>query len=74
MKSVTPQKIVIEETFENFEPRHYLKAYYSKIGSENLSLLDFFSKAYQGVKNESIMLEFGGGPTVYPLITALLIT
>lgn len=71
MKNTRPRQVIIEETFEKFNPRHYLKTYYSKIGSENLSLLDFFSKAYQGVKKGSIMLEFGGGPTVYPLITAV---
>lgn len=70
MKTIRPRQVVVEETFETFEPRHYLKTYYSKIGSENLSLLEFFSKAYQGVKKGSMMLEFGGGPTVYPLITA----
>lgn len=70
MKITRPRQVVIEETFEKFEPRHYLKTYYSKIGSENLSLLEFFSKAYQGIKEGSVMLEFGGGPTIYPLITA----
>ncbi len=63
-------KVVIEPEFESFEPKHYLKAYYSKVGSENLSLLEFFSKIYQDIPKGSILLEFGGGPTIYPLITA----
>lgn len=70
MKYKAPCQIIIEETFGTFDPRHYLKTYYSRIGAENLSLLDFFSQTYQGVKSSSIMLEFGGGPTVYPLISA----
>lgn len=70
MKVVSPQKIVIEPTFENFHPRHYLKTYYSKIGPENEALLDFFSKSFQDLKKNSAMLEFGGGPTIYQLISA----
>lgn len=69
-KNATLQNHVIEKTFETFEPKHYLKTYYSAIGSENYGLLDFFSKAFQDIKKDSVMLEFGGGPTVYQLISA----
>lgn len=64
------RKVVIEPTFENFHPKHYLDTYYSKIGSENEALLDFFAKSFQDIKENSLMLEFGGGPTIYQLISA----
>lgn len=57
--------------FAQFHPREYLKEYYSKVGLENSSLLEFFAKVYkEDVVSDSTMLEFGGGPTVYPLISA----
>lgn len=58
------------QTFAEFDPKSYLEEYYSKIGSENHGLLDFFVHAYDEVSPNSVMLEFGGGPTVYPLISA----
>lgn len=59
-----------KSAFLRFHPREYLKEYYSEIGSENSSLLEFFAKAYKDMTKDSIMLEFGGGPTIYPLISA----
>lgn len=65
-------KIITESTFETFDPKEYLHNYYSRIGSENSGLMEFFVKAYNDIENKNIMLEFGGGPTIYPLITAAL--
>lgn len=64
------KKQISSSVFSTFDPREYLQEYYSKIGSENQGLLEFFIHAYDDIKPNSIMLEFGGGPTVYPLITA----
>ncbi len=61
--------IKIEENFEKFSPREYLEEYYSHIGSENDSLLRFFKDVYEIIPSEVMILEFGGGPTVYQLIT-----
>lgn len=58
------------ETFQVFEPSEYLKEYYSNIGPENHGLLEFFAEAYEGIEDNSLVLEFGGGPTIYQLITA----
>ena len=58
------------ETFSGFDSREYLQEYYSQIGAENHSLLNFFVEAYKEVPDDSLILEFGGGPTVYQLITA----
>lgn len=60
----------IEPDFTSFDPKDYLKDYYSKIGSENHGLLEFLVKAYRDIEENSVMLEFGGGPTIYPLIPA----
>lgn len=62
--------MITTEVFEAFEPRAYLNEYYSKVGPENQGLLEFFSEAYEGIDESSLILEFGGGPTVYQLITA----
>lgn len=56
--------------FKTFHPKEYLQEYYSHIGDENLELLKFFSQAYTDIEGNIKMLEFGGGPTVYPLISA----
>lgn len=53
-----------------FEPRSYLNEYYGDIGPENLALMGFFTRAFRVIPVGGTMLEFGGGPTVYSLITA----
>lgn len=58
------------ETFSEFDSKGYLKEYYSNIGPENHGLLKFFVEAYKEVPDDSLILEFGGGPTIYQLITA----
>ena len=58
------------ETFNKFDSKEYLREYYSNIGPENHGLLDSFAKTYRDATENSLILEFGGGPTVYQLITA----
>ena len=70
MKAQTPRQIIVEPTIENVNPKHYLKTYYHKIDSENHGLLEFFVKVFEDIKKNSVMLEFGGGPTIYQLISA----
>ncbi|MBI4225694.1 hypothetical protein HY612_01130 [Candidatus Roizmanbacteria bacterium] len=60
----------IDTEFKTFNPRDYLNEYYTHIGNENLNLLKFFVKAYKHISKNSLMLEFSGGPTIYPLISA----
>lgn len=60
----------LEPSFATFNPRDYLKEYYSKIGLENYSLLKFFARAYKNFNRRVTILELGGGPTVYQLISA----
>jgi len=59
-----------DKRFTKFKPKDYLEYYYSRIDDENHSLLEFFAQAYKDVKSGSVMLEFGGGPTIYQIISA----
>jgi hypothetical protein len=54
-----------------FDPIAYLSEYYTDLGDENRSLLQFFVEAYRDVAPNSKLLDFGGGPTIYPLIAAV---
>jgi NNMT/PNMT/TEMT family len=67
------QSALTTETFVPFDPRSYLKEYYSHLGEENRELLHFLDEAYERIFTHLDMarvLEFGGGPTIYQLISA----
>ncbi len=53
-----------------FDPVAYLDEYYGDIGSENLALLRFMAETCRSLPEDGILLDFGGGPTIYPLISA----
>lgn len=63
-------QIQIEDTYIKFKPSTYIDSYYSRLHSANIAMLKFFVKAYADVPTNSLMLEFGGGPTIYQLISA----
>jgi hypothetical protein len=54
-----------------FSPSAYLQEYYSDIGAENAALLEFYVAAYKTLPPNGTLLDFGGGPTIYPLIGAV---
>ncbi len=56
--------------WDQFDPVAYLDEYYADLGAENLALLRFLAEAYQDVPPGGVLLDFGGGPTIYPLISA----
>lgn len=58
------------DAYTKFKPRDYLDYYYNRIEDENEKLLQFFYKAFKDLKPNTKMLEFGGGPTIYQLISA----
>jgi len=60
----------IESDFSTFDPKEYLREYYTTIDFENDQLLQFFGTCYKDIKPQSTLLEFGIGPTLYSLITA----
>jgi hypothetical protein len=53
-----------------FDVCAYLSEYYANVGPENRALLRFLVSAFRDVPPESLMLDFGGGPTVYCAIAA----
>lgn len=55
----------------DFHPGKYLREYYLHVGPENKFILDKLANSYANVKpNSSSILEIGGGPTIYQLISA----
>lgn len=60
----------VTQDWNQFDPTAYLDEYYADIGSENLALLRFLAETYQDLPEGGVMLDFGGGPTIYPLISA----
>jgi hypothetical protein len=61
----------VTQDWDQFDPAAYLDEYYGDIGSENLELLRFLAETYQGLPKGGVLLDFGGGPTIYPLISAV---
>ncbi len=48
----------------------YLREYYDRLDGENATLLSFFARAYADLPKDSLLLDFGSGPTIYALISA----
>ena len=63
LKSVT-------QDWAHFDPVAYLNEYYGDLGDENLALLRFLVDTYRDLPPGGTLLDFGGGPTIYPLISA----
>ena len=61
----------ITRDWAKFDPTEYLDEYYADLGSENVALLRFFVNVYRSVPEGGLLLDFGGGPTIYPLISAV---
>lgn len=62
----------IQKSFHQFDSRAYLNEYYSHLGEENRELMKFYERSYADVFNhikKARVLEFGGGPTIYQLIS-----
>lgn len=60
----------ITSNWSIFSPRDYLREYYADVGAENLAILRFLMRSLRAISPDSVLLEFGGGPTVYTLIAA----
>jgi hypothetical protein len=61
---------IVTDSWSDFEPIAYLKEYYGDIGAENLELLRFLAEACRDLPRGGLLLDFGGGPTIYTLISA----
>ncbi len=60
----------VTQDWTRFDPAAYLDEYYADIESENLELLRFLVETYRAIPQGGRMLDFGGGPALYPLISA----
>jgi hypothetical protein len=60
----------IAKNWADFKPRDYLLEYYADVGPENLALLRFAVDVFRQLPRQGTLLDFGGGPTIYPLIAA----
>lgn len=64
-----PRRKSVEE-YRHFRPESYLKEYYSEVGPENDFLLRFYEDSYRALPAGCSILEVGGGPTIYQLMSA----
>lgn len=69
MQQIAPTEVTAD--WSQFDPRAYLNEYYADLGNENLALLRFLVEVFQGLPDCQTLLDFGGGPTIYPLISAV---
>lgn len=69
-QSLCEFRIKLSTDWADFDSRAYLEEYYADIGPENMAMLTFFSRAFHGIPADGVLLDFGSGPTIYPLISA----
>ena len=58
------------EPYTHFNPQEYLEEYYAQLSEENAFLLDFYHETYDRLPVGLSVLELGGGPTIYQLLSA----
>ena len=58
------------EPYTHFNPQEYLEEYYAQLSEENAFLLDFYHETYDRLPAGLSVLELGGGPTLYQLLSA----
>ncbi len=54
--------------FDTWIPKDYLQDYYSKVEQDERYTLEFLVSEYRKIKQSSIVLEFGIGPTLHHLL------
>ncbi len=64
----------ITRDFRKFSPKYYLNDYFLEEDNEGKYLLRFYHKVYNSSSGVSRLLEVGGGPTIYQLISASAVT
>jgi SAM-dependent methyltransferase len=55
----------------SFNARTYLQEYYGDVGPENLAYLQFFARQFAALSPQATLLDFGSGPTIYSVISAV---
>ncbi len=61
----------IERNKSYFSPKDYINEYYDNLSNENIKLLEWYDKIYSTLSEAESLLEVGGGPTIYQLISAV---
>ena len=56
--------------FSTFSAREYLKEFYPSLNPENEFLLKFYHDFYASIPHQRTLLEIGGGPTIFQLLSA----
>lgn len=56
------------KNFDDFSPQDYLNEYFTRFDNEIVNLYEFFIKARKIIGHQKIMIELGGGPTIYQLL------
>lgn len=60
---------ILGRDFRRFKPESYLDEYYATVIPENDKLLAFFADVSKKLPKVKRLLEYGGGPTVYQLVS-----
>lgn len=63
--------MLTKNDFTNFSARAYLKEYYLDLNPENKFLLSFYNEFYNEIPYQNTLIEVGGGPTIYQLLSAV---
>lgn len=71
MKDKTSQNIRLKSFNKHWQPKDYLKEYYqAPIVADELEAIKFQIETLKNLKKETVVLEFGSGPTAHRAITA----
>ena len=60
----------ITYNWQNFSPKEYLNEYFDTLSNENKKILDWYREIYSNMAGSELLLEVGGGPTIYQFISA----
>jgi hypothetical protein len=56
--------------YTDFAPRGYIADYFSTPDGENTEMMRFHAEVHARIPDAHLMLELGGGPTIYQIISA----
>lgn len=70
MSKAARSEPVVLESYTDFNPHEYLNEYYLELSEENDFLIRFYHQTYATLADGLIILELGGGPTLYQTISA----
>lgn len=69
-KRVARPEKCIRNWKREFNPRDYLNEYYLSVFPEDLAVMHWVRNELIDARDEAVLVEMGGGPTIYQLVTA----